>query len=432
MDTSKGKESSFGLSYPMLTKTNYTAWAMKMRVFMQAHGVWEAIDPKDPKTVVEDKVDKRALAIIYQGIAEDLLLSIADKRTSKEAWEAIKTVHLGADKVKKARAQTLKFEFESLTMKETEQLDDFCMKLSSLVTNLRALGETVEEAYVVKKILRSVPAKFLQIASAIEQFGNLETMSVEEIVGSLKAHEERLRGQTETNGGQLQLLLTEEEWSRREGSEGKLLLTRDEWLKRSNRGGTGGNSDYRSKDGRVVRDRSKVKCFNCQNYGHFAAECRKPKRDREYKAEVNLAQIKDDEPALLVAEYESGADGQIMLYTAGNVEKSTGMSKENEVNTWYLDNGASNHMTGHREKFKELDEGITGQVKFGDGSLVHIKGKGLISMVCKNGEERELKEVYYIPTLRSNIISLGQLSEEGNKVVLDGDLLWVYDESVGI
>ena len=425
MDTSKGKESSFGLSYPLLTKANYTAWAMKMRVFMQAHRVWEAIEPKDPKVAVEDKVDKRALAIIYQGIGEDLLLSIADKTTSKEAWEAIKTVHLGADKVKKAKAQTLKAEFESLTMKETEQLDDFCMKMNGLVTNIRALGEKVEETYVVKKLLRAVPAKFLQIASAIEQFGDLEKMSVEEIVGSLKAHEERIRGQTEANNGQL--LLTEEEWSRREGNETKLLLTRDEWYKRTNKGGNGGNGDYRSKDGRMVRDRSRVKCFNCHNHGHYAAECRKPRRDREQRAEANLTQINDDEPALLVAELETSDDRKIMLCNTGSsIDKLDVMSTEDEDNTWYLDNGASNHMTGHREKFKNLDESITGQVKFGDGSLVHIKGKGSVKMACRNGEERELKEVYYIPTLRSNIISLGQLSEEGNRVVLDGDMLWVY------
>lgn len=107
----------------MLTKINYTAWALKMKVFMQAHGVWEAIEPKetkDEKGTVEDKVDKRALAVIYQGISEELLLSIAEKGTAKEAWDAIRTVSLGADKVKTARAQTLKGEFESLKMREAE------------------------------------------------------------------------------------------------------------------------------------------------------------------------------------------------------------------------------------------------------------------------------------------------------------------------
>ena len=289
-------------------------------------------------------------------------------------------------------------------MRETDLLDGFRMKLNSLVTNIRVLGETVDETYVVKKLLRAVPAKFLQIASAIEQFGDLETMSVEEIVGSLKAHEERLRGQAETNGGH-QLLLTEEEWSKCEGSETKLLLTRDEWMKKANKGGAGGSSDYRNRDNRMVRDRSRVKCFNCHNYGHFAAECRKPRRYRDQKAEANLSQIHDDEPALLVAEYERTENGTVLLHDVEN-GNNIGLNGS-EASTWYLDNGVNNHMTEHREKFTQLDEIVTGQVKFGDGSLVHIKGKGSIRMVCKNGEEPELKDVYFIPTLRNNIISLG-------------------------
>lgn len=165
---------------------------------MQAHGVWEAVEPKDLKAAIEEKMDKRALAVIYQGVPEDILLSIAEKKTSREAWNAVKTMSLGADKVKVANAQTLKCELEAMYMKESEHLDEFYLKLNSLVTNIRAMGDKVEEAYVVKKLLKAVTPKFLQIASAIEQFGKVEEMSVEEVVGSLKAHEERLKGMIET------------------------------------------------------------------------------------------------------------------------------------------------------------------------------------------------------------------------------------------
>lgn len=44
-----------------------------------------------------------------------------------------------------------------------------------------------------------------------------------------------MKGQMENNGGQL--LLTEEEWKKRDNSEGQQLLTRDEWLERSDKGG---------------------------------------------------------------------------------------------------------------------------------------------------------------------------------------------------
>ncbi|XP_074326762.1 uncharacterized protein LOC141664707 [Apium graveolens] len=193
METVKSKENLVGLNYPILTKTNYTAWSMKMKVFMQAHGVWEAVEPANEKDKIEEKTDKTALAAIYQGITEDMLLSIADKETSKEAWEAVKKMCLGVDRVKRARVQTLKAEFESLNMKDTESIDDFSMKLNGLVTHIRTLRENITGAYIVKKLLRAVPPKFLQITSTIEQFGDLESMTVEETVGSLKAHEERLK-----------------------------------------------------------------------------------------------------------------------------------------------------------------------------------------------------------------------------------------------
>lgn len=160
---------------------------------MQAHGVWEAIEHTDPKAVVEERVDKVALAMIYQSIPEEILLSLSEKKKAKDAWGALKTMSQGADRAKAAKVQTLKAEFEALNMKDTELLDDFCMKLNGIVTNIRALGEDVKETYMVKKLLRAVPPKFLQIASTMEQFGKLETMTVEEAIGSLKAHEERIR-----------------------------------------------------------------------------------------------------------------------------------------------------------------------------------------------------------------------------------------------
>lgn len=221
------------MSYPMLARGNNTAWALKMRVVMQAQGVWGAVEPSDPKVLVDEKIDKIVLAMVYQAIPEEVLLSIAEKKKAKGSWEAIKMLCQGSEKVKQSRVQTLKEEFEALCMKDSDLLDDFYMKLNGLVTNIRALGEEMQEPYVVKKLLRSVPSRFLQITSTIEQFGNLDTMTVEEALGSLKAHEERVKGKIETSEGKL--MLTEEKWQRREANEGKLLLTREEWLKRSNK-----------------------------------------------------------------------------------------------------------------------------------------------------------------------------------------------------
>lgn len=90
-----------------------------------------------------------------------------------------------------------------------------------------------------------------------------------------------------------------------------------------------------------------------------------------------------------------------------NEEKKFLASKKFEMDTWYLDNGASNHMTGVQEYFVELDERITGQECFGDDSKVQINGKGTILIECKCKEQLIIAEVYYITALQSNNLCLG-------------------------
>ena len=126
-----------------------------------------------------------ALAAIYQGVPEDVLLMIAKKDSAKEAWETLRTMHMGADRVKEAKVQTLKSEFEVLCMRDGESVDEFAMKLTSIVTGIRSLGEQVDETSVVKKFLRAAPHRYMQIVTSIEQFGDLKTMSVEEVVSRL-------------------------------------------------------------------------------------------------------------------------------------------------------------------------------------------------------------------------------------------------------
>ena len=116
-----GKDSSVTLHYPMLTKMNYSVWAIKMRVNLQAQGVWDAVQNEE----VDERKDRMALAAIYQVIPEDVLLMLAEKDTTKQAWETLKTMHMGADRVKEAKVQTLRSDFEVIRMKDGESVDGF-------------------------------------------------------------------------------------------------------------------------------------------------------------------------------------------------------------------------------------------------------------------------------------------------------------------
>ena len=65
-----------------------------------------------------------------------------------------------------------------------------------------------------------------------------------------------------------------------------------------------------------------------------------------------------------------------------------------------LDTGASNHMTGNRSLLSELDEGVRGSVKFGDGSSVSIQGIGSVVFQDRQKGHKVLTNVYFIPELK--------------------------------
>ncbi|GJX36941.1 putative RNA-directed DNA polymerase [Tanacetum coccineum] len=63
-----------------------------------------------------------------------------------------------------------------------------------------------------------------------------------------------------------------------------------------------------------------------------------------------------------------------------------------DASIWYLDNGESNHMTGTKSHFKDIDESVSRRVRFGDGSYVQIKGRGSILLGCRNHEQKIVSE----------------------------------------
>ncbi|WVZ79762.1 LOW QUALITY PROTEIN: hypothetical protein U9M48_027303 [Paspalum notatum var. saurae] len=105
-------------------------------------------------------------------------------------------------------------------------------------------------------------------------------------------------------------------------------------------------------------------------------------------------------------------------------------SSNNKTDGWCLDTGATHHMTGRREFFTELDSNIQGFIKFRDASGVEIKGISSVLFTTASGEHRLLTGVYYIPALRNSIISLGQLNENGSLVVIESEVLRIWDHIV--
>ena len=102
----------------------------------------------------------------------------------------------------------------------------------------------------------------------------------------------------------------------------------------------------------------------------------------------------------------------VMKHKANSMKKTTSGPEE----VWYVDSGASNHMTSHEEWFSFLEKPEQpGIVETGDDTphpIVHV-GEVPLSHV---GQKGKLMNVLHVPTITKNLVSVGHIVNQGMQV----------------
>lgn len=377
---------------------HYDHWSMLMENFLRSKEYWNLVETGIPvaaegvkqtegqRKAIEDArlKDLKVKNYLFQAIDRTIMETILNKATAKGIWDSMRQKYQGSTKVKRAQLQALRREFEVLQMKEGETVDEYFARTLTIANKMKAHGDTMEELVIVEKILRSMIAKFDYVVCSIEESNNLSTMTIDELQSSLLVHDQRMR----VRGGDEQALKVT--YDDRTGARGR------------GRGGFRGRGRGR---GRPQFNKALVECYKCHKLGHFQYEC------PDWENGAHYAELDEAEEMLLMAHVELNN------------------AKREEV--WFLDSGCSNHMSGNRQWFTDIDEHYRQFVKLGNNSKMTVMGRGNIRLHV-NGVTQVITDVYYIPELKNNLLSIGQLQEKGVAILIHKGMCQVYHPRRGL
>src|ERR1043165_5195550 len=89
---------------------------------------------------------------------------------------------------------------------------------------------------------------------------------------------------------------------------------------------------------------------------------------------------------------------------------------------WYMDTGCSNHLTGNKQWMIDFDSRRRTKIRCADDKYLNAEGMENVKVKVKNGKNVLIKDVWYVPGIKSNLMSVGQLIEKGFLVVMKNNL----------
>ncbi|XP_017420409.2 uncharacterized protein LOC108330436 [Vigna angularis] len=329
---------------------------------------------------------------LYLCVSPKIFNKISKAATAKEVWDILVKTYGDGDRNTKVKLQALRRQFEILVMDESETVVDYFDKVQELVNKMRACKDGISDEYIVDKILRTLSSRFDNVVVAIKETRRKETMEIEELFHSLEAHEFRINEHKQCHEQALQARSQLKGWKGFKKG-GKMFKkgkdSQDQQGLESS--GSGKMKNSKNSDAEWKFDKKNVKCYNYQKLGHYAEESWKGEGAKNKpKKLANLAQEED-------------SDSEAVILMAQDDEKQP------ESTIWYLDSGCSTHMTGRKDWFVRMQGVEHEKIRFADNNNLEAEGSSRVVLRGEDGREVIIEKVLYVPGLKTNLLSLGQL-----------------------
>jgi hypothetical protein len=137
---------------PKFDGQKYAFWRIRMKTYIKEHGfqVWQsivdgyttrAVPPTNDKVVKLDENNFKAKNALLNGLSDIVFTKVAHCKSSKDIWDKILNIYEGDTKVKEAKLQTYRGQFEQPKMKEDENITAYLLRVDETMNAIIGLGE---------------------------------------------------------------------------------------------------------------------------------------------------------------------------------------------------------------------------------------------------------------------------------------------------
>ncbi|XP_038697229.1 uncharacterized protein LOC119994963 [Tripterygium wilfordii] len=297
--TSHGEAEGLSMNRPpFFNGKDYGFWKTRMRIFIRSIDLdlWDVIEygPHRPKKksgdtlvdkersewTMEDKklvsLNDRAVNILHCALIRAEFDHISTCKSAREIWCMLELKHEGTSQVKDTKINMLVHDYELFKMKPNECISDMFARLTTICNELQSLGKVYSNADRVQKVLRSLPKTWKDKVTAIQEAKDLQTLKLEELIGSLMTHEIELKKyeeEDETPRRKGIALAANSDSSSDEDEETQIARNFRKFMKFQKQGGFKRKGNFKGK-------KNELTCFRCGKTGHLIAECPKPSKKK--------------------------------------------------------------------------------------------------------------------------------------------------------
>lgn len=359
-----------------LNKENYDTWKMQMEALLTKNDAWEYVNGSKVKPTLDTEnaesrraydawinIDNKTKSDIILSISPSELKQVKGCVTSRDLWLKLEGIFQSKGPARKA---TLLKQLTLQRMNVGDDVRSHMEKFFDAVDKLAGMDVEINADLLSILLLYSLPHTYENFRCAIESRDELPAPEI------------------------LRVKIIEETDARKSGNSAdpKAFYAKKQFNK---------YHKPLNKSGNATKDDFKFRCHRCKAVGHKAKDCPKP-----HNAAKNAENV-----GLCVAE------------SVCKIDESRASSR------WCLDSGASSHVCKDIADFSNVAKIGNEKLNLANDMTTEIVAKGTVNFKSEVfGETKNifLNDALHVPDLRTNLLSVGKITDRGNEVLFKKDI----------